>query len=387
MVRKTLLLLLLLSTVLMANIGKIVALKGDLTIVRDSTEIVGTLGSQIQKADEILTKDNAKAQLLFNDNTVITIGKNSVFKVKEYLFDDVNKEYKTNFELLKGSFRTITGKIGKIAPNKFKLNSKTSSIGIRGTQILSRMAVSGDRIACIEGEIIITHLITGQTIVIKAGEFVDLGVDTKTLKPQKMKQKDVQDMNDSTRFTLNDEKEVKLDNLDVVASTPENVAWGEWNEEAEETEDSSNTGNSQGSGSVTNPDVIVNATHTATYTGKIEGTHTDLGGGTGNGTYIDNATNSFKMTVNFGTRNINHGEIIAEHTGGGSVNITNITGTVKTDGSGFDLGNGNWNGTTTGSGSGKFYGSNGNIVKGDFSYTEGGSGYNKAEGTFNGQSE
>ena len=386
MVRNTLILILLLSTSLFANIGKIVALKGELTIVRDNTELIGTLGSQIEKADEILTKDNAKAQLLFNDNTVITIGKNSVFKVKEYLFDDTNKEYKTNFELLKGSFRTITGKIGKIAPSKFKLNSKTSSIGIRGTQILSRMAVSGDKIACIEGEIMITHLLTGQTIVIKAGEFVDLGVDTKTLKPQKLKTEDVQKMDEGTRFTVSDEKEVKLDDLAVVVSEPENVAWGEWNEEAEETEDSSNTGSSQGTGSVTDPDVIVNATHTAIYKGQIEGTH-QSGGGDVKSIYNDD-TNKFQMTFNFGTKDISDGKIEGE-SDAGTFNISNISGTINSDGSGFSIGNGEWNGyATNGSGSGKFYGANGSIIKGDISQEGTGSNTgSKVEGTFNATSD
>ena len=369
MVRKTLLLLLVLSTALMANIGKIVALKGDLTIVRDNTEIIGELGSQIFKADEILTKENAKAQLLFNDNTVITIGKNSVFKVKEYLFDDTNKEYKTNFELLKGSFRTITGKIGKIAPHKFKLNSKTSSIGIRGTQILSKMAVVGDRIICVEGEIIITHIKTGQTIIIKAGEFVDLNVDTKVLKAKTLSQQDIEGLDQDTRFTTNDEKEVQLDNLGVTVADSKNESWGKWNEEPDEVETLYTDSGSQSAGGETNPDVIINATHTATYNGKLEGTHT-IGGPAS--AIKDNASNIFKMTINFGTNQITDGQASGESDAGGF--SYDFDGTVKSDGTGFDI----TNNSGTGTGSGIFYGSNGNIVKGDFEFTSGSTDTTKA---------
>lgn len=391
MVKNSLLIFLFLATSLMANIGKIVALKGDVTIVRDNTQVIGTLGSVILKEDELLTKDNAKAQLLFNDNTVITIGKNSIFKVKEYLYDDINKEYATNFELLKGTFRTITGKIGKVAPDKFKLNSRTSSIGIRGTQILSRMAVVGDRIVCIEGEILVTHLKTGKSIVIKAGEFVDLNLDTQTLKAQKLQFEDIKNMDENTRFTLEDDKNVNLEELGVTVSEPENVAWGEWNTEAEDTSASFAGPNAKGIGSETTPEIIVNSKHTATYKGKIDATHYqyDAAGGTwvDKGKYVDNSTNEFQMTVNFGTRDITNGVIKGETSGGSSVNITNITGTVKADGSGFDLGNGDWNANpTTGSGSGSFYGTNGEIVKGTYSYKDQ-YGDQKSEGNFNGTSQ
>ncbi len=382
MVRKLLFLFIVFTLTLSANIGKIVALKGDLTIVRDSDKIVGEVGSIILKNDEILTKSNGKAQLLFNDNTVITIGKNSVFKINEYLYDEQNKNYKTDFGLLKGTFRTITGKIGKLAPSKFKLNSKTSSIGIRGTQILSRMAVVGDRIVCIEGEIVITHLKTGQSIVIPAGQFVDLGVDTKVLKPQKLQQQDIQNMDDSTRFSLSDEKEVTLDDLDVVVSEPENVAWGEWNEEADDTE---NLFVEQNTNPVTDPDVIINATHTATYTGKIEGTH--VKDGVNYGGY--DPSNSFEMTVNFGSRAITNGKIFGEASGGKDVDITNLTGTVNLDGSGFTLGNGDWKmtGDAIGSTEGKFYGSSGNIIHADYSYTTTYSGTETSSGTITATSD
>jgi len=383
MVKNTLILILILSSTLMANIGKIVALKGDLTIVRDSNTLIGKIGSEILKADEILTKENAKAQLLFNDNTVITIGKNSVFKVKEYLFDDSNKEYKTNFELLKGSFRTITGKIGKLAPHKFKLNSKTSSIGIRGTQILSRMAVIGDRIVCVESEIIITHIKTGQTIIIKAGEFVDLSEETTSLQAQTLSQKDIERLDQDTRFTTDDERDVQLNNLGVTVNDSKNESWGEWNKESDEVEILYTDSGSQSVSGETNPQVIVNATHTAIYSGKISGTHTN--GDTK--TIYNNSANKFIMTLNFGTRNITGGKVEGA-SDAGSFNY-DFKGTVKSDGTGFNLtqtANGFTAPTVNGTGTGNFLGSSGNIVKGDLSFDDG-YGTNTVEANFTATSD
>lgn len=385
MVRKILFIFLAFSITLMANIGKIVALKGDITIIRDNSKQLAKLGSAILKSDELHTKNNAKAQLLFNDNTVITIGKNSIFKVQEYLFDDTNKEYKTNFQLLKGTFRTITGKIGKIAPDKFKLNSKTSSIGIRGTQILSKMAITGDKIACIEGEIIITHLKTGQTILIKAGEFVDIGINTKTLTPQKLQQENIKSMNTETRFTTNNEATPKLDNPNIVINEPENPTWGEWNKKPDTLSNLYADPNAKSISSITNPDVIVNATHTATYSGKIDGTF-NKGGSVSN--IVNNNSNEFKMTVNFGTSNITNGIIKGE-----STNLDTFTykfnGTVKSDGTGFNLKQfGNGTGAIyKGTGTGQFYGSNGNIVKGTLNNFDDGYNDKIVNGNFTGTSD
>ena len=203
-----------------------------------------------------------------------------------------------------------------------------------------------------------------------------------------MKQEDIKNMDDSTRFTMNDEDEVKLDDLAVVATTPENVAWGEWNEEAEETNDSSSTTTSQGGVSVTDPDVIVNATHTATYNGKISGTHFN---GTTTGDIIDNADNIFEMKVKFGTNKIEDGQIGAHTTLGTTGNNKvdySFTGTVRSDGTGFDIVNGNGPAANPGTGSGKFYGSNGNIVKGSLDFNGSGIGGVdlKTQAEFNGTS-
>jgi len=386
MVRNIFILVFVITLPMMANIGKIVAIKGDAQIIRDDKKIIAKLGSLVLKNDELSTKDNTKLQLLFNDNTVITIGKNSKFKVNEYLFDESKDSYEASFGLLKGTFRTITGKIGKVAPSKFKLNSKTSSIGIRGTHILSRMAIVGDRIVCVEGEIIITHLKSGKTIILKAGEFVDVSADSDVLKAQKLTQKDIEFLDIDTRFLMNEEKEVKLEKLGLLVETPESVGWGVWNENPKEVEDLFLSNVEQGFSNVTDPDIIINATHTATYTGKVSGSHYTASANVGS--YINNANNVLNMDINFGTDNIT-ADFSAEYfnTVAGSIStdtVNGITGTVNADGSGFDLlgpngaigGSGTWGGTGTGT----FSGPGGEYISGDLNLDDGNT--EKIEATF-----
>ena len=125
---------LLFATTLFANIGKISALSGEVNISRDSKKIPATIGFELQEKDKIATSSNARAQLLFNDKTVISLGKNSTFDIEEYFYD-IQKptQTKASFKVAKGIFKTITGQIGKVNPNKFTLKTRSASIGIRGT--------------------------------------------------------------------------------------------------------------------------------------------------------------------------------------------------------------------------------------------------------------
>jgi hypothetical protein len=130
---KIVLIALLLGVSLFAkSVASVTALKGEAFLKRDSKKSVLYLGEKLFEKDSIITGTKAKVQVIFEDETVITIGRNSEFFVDEYLFDDSQKSV-VKFGMLKGAMRAITGKIGKIAPQKFSVKTKTTTIGIRGT--------------------------------------------------------------------------------------------------------------------------------------------------------------------------------------------------------------------------------------------------------------
>jgi hypothetical protein len=75
--------------------------------------------------------------------------------------------------------RTITGKIGKIAPERFSVKTKTTTIGIRGTNFTIRGAGRAGRqqVYCTFGAVDVKVLATGSTINVPRGTFVALAVD------------------------------------------------------------------------------------------------------------------------------------------------------------------------------------------------------------------
>lgn len=165
--------ILLLSVNLFANaVATITAIKGSANIERKALSIDAILGSALEEKDRIVTKDNSKLQLIFKDETVITIGANSNFSIKEYLFED-NKEPVARFNMLQGAMRTISGKIGKIAPQNFSVRTKNATIGIRGTNFTIVAQESGSFQAyCTYGAI--SAKVENKTYIVQQGYYVSI---------------------------------------------------------------------------------------------------------------------------------------------------------------------------------------------------------------------
>ncbi len=151
--KKIYLLVVLLTSSLFASIGQISAIKGDAYIVRDGKSIGVEVDTKIEKHDLIKTDKNTKLQIIFKDNTIISLGQNSSFSIDDYLFTPQNPKAKFS---VKGVFKSITGKIGHIAPKRFKLKTANATIGVRGTTILGESRDDRDEIICSSGEIVVS---------------------------------------------------------------------------------------------------------------------------------------------------------------------------------------------------------------------------------------
>ena len=166
----------LLTSSLYASIGKVSLLKGEAFAQRNTKSITLQNASPIEEKDIITTSKGSQIQLIFEDKTVITLGGESQFKIEEYLNDAVKP--KAKFKFGQGTFKSITGSIGKVAPENFTLETKTATIGIRGTIVGGTIpppsSPGPDAIFCLSGAITATPLgggvVGGQnTVLIPAG--------------------------------------------------------------------------------------------------------------------------------------------------------------------------------------------------------------------------
>ena len=201
-----LLTMLLLVSNLLANIGKVTAIKGDVSIARDTKILPVTLGFIIEEKDQITTSKNARLQLQFNDKTIISLGKDSVFNVEEYFFDEKQpQKTKASFKMAKGIFKSITGRIGKINPNKFKLKTKSASIGIRGTVFLGQVTPGApDSIACTTGRIVVST--PDGFVEVPAGQFTTVVTGQAPQKPTKLPKSKANSLENSSGASANEQE-------------------------------------------------------------------------------------------------------------------------------------------------------------------------------------
>lgn len=164
-------LLILVSISLFANIGNIMAIKGSAEVQRVGALILATNGMQLKEGDKILTAPKSRVQVMLEDETVVTIGASSVFGFDEFVFDGT-KNSKLSMSANRGFFRSLTGKIGKLAPERFKVKTTSATIGIRGTDFSGEIFADKEIFKCYSGAIVVMYKDGEKEI--KAGEMVEL---------------------------------------------------------------------------------------------------------------------------------------------------------------------------------------------------------------------
>ncbi len=129
---KSILLIMLMSVLALADVGKVTVVKGMASIDRDLKVIKVQNGMGLFKQD-IVETTQGRMQMHFVDNTVISLGRESRFVIKEYLYTEDSDKVAATFRVEKGFVKTITGAIGKMMPEMFVFETATTKITPHGT--------------------------------------------------------------------------------------------------------------------------------------------------------------------------------------------------------------------------------------------------------------
>lgn len=241
-------LLLLFASFLFANIGTVSLVEGKATILRNGQTLGANMGDKIENKDVISTQVNSKIKITFIDNTIVTIGKESSLNIEEYIFNTSTKEAKTELNVLKGAFHTITGEIGKVNPDKFKLKTKSASIGIRGTEFYG----DENRIVCTQGRIIV--LSNSVSVDVPSGNYINIFPNQRPSVPLPLENNTLDNIIERLN-TNNQSNNNGVDNFNNVPSSPlalegstlrtlDNLdnqnSWGNWNENLQALQDDKN---------------------------------------------------------------------------------------------------------------------------------------------------
>ena len=350
-IRSCILFLFLLHSALFASVGKVSLLKGDAFVQRDVVKSALKNDAILEEKDIITTDKDAQIQLIFEDKTVVTLGSESELKIEEYLNDA--QQSKVKFKFNQGTFKTITGQIGKVAPDSFKLETKTAAIGIRGTWIKGKIEPDGDTIGCLRGSIFVRSLKGGRLVEVIEGRKTFVGIDGEPSNPTLIGDDDFRDVG-------------RLGKLDRKNKSGDYALWGYWGEQDYRGIDG------------TVQDLPLNVfvdsngqpTPASYIAGLIATSANYLYEGTLAGNVVENsvsgtintASSTIIMTVDFGSSSVS-GSMQFNTTVGGSWN-QNITATLTPTGFSGTLAE--VSAPSTGTIAGTFYGATADTVAGSF---------------------
>ncbi|MDO6593522.1 FecR family protein [Neptuniibacter sp. 1_MG-2023] len=119
------------------SVGTVILSFGQNTAESASTQRVLKRKSDVYADDLLKTGDTGRLQIRFTDGARLSLKPGTEFKIAEYQFDEANPEDgKAVYRLLKGGMRTISGQIGKVDKEDYKLDAVVATIGIRGTDFI-----------------------------------------------------------------------------------------------------------------------------------------------------------------------------------------------------------------------------------------------------------
>jgi hypothetical protein len=124
------------------TIATVQKVSGTATVVRQGQTISARIGLDIYQNDTLRTGPGGSIGVVFNDDTLLSLGPESMLVIDEFVFAPRQGKFSIAIRMLKGTVAYFSGLISKLAPDSAHIETPTASIGIRGTKFVAR--VKGD---------------------------------------------------------------------------------------------------------------------------------------------------------------------------------------------------------------------------------------------------
>ncbi|HXF77988.1 MAG TPA: FecR family protein [Usitatibacter sp.] len=123
-----------------ADVGLVKVSKGSVQIQRGAEKLPAPVGAAIQPNDVIVTGADGSAGVTFIDNSLVSVGPNSVFAIDKYSFDTTTHQGEFQGNLRQGRLAAISGKMVKQSPESMKIRTPSAIMGVRGTEFVVEVA-------------------------------------------------------------------------------------------------------------------------------------------------------------------------------------------------------------------------------------------------------
>ena len=120
------------------DIAQFMVAKGAVFLERGGKRLPAHVGTHLQATDTVVTGADGSAGITFIDNSLLSVGPNSVLQIERYSFNSTTHEGFFDTTLSRGTLSVVSGKIAKQSPDAMKVRTPSSILGVRGTEFLVR---------------------------------------------------------------------------------------------------------------------------------------------------------------------------------------------------------------------------------------------------------
>lgn len=124
--------------------GQIKTSKGSAQIERAGQKLPATVGQIVQQGDAVSTGADGSVGITFRDNSLVSIGPDSVLVIDRFVFDSTTHQGNFDASLKQGTLAVVSGKLAKQSPDAMKVRTPAAVLGVRGTEFLVRTSPAKD---------------------------------------------------------------------------------------------------------------------------------------------------------------------------------------------------------------------------------------------------
>jgi len=119
-----------------ARMGTFKEVQGEIQLGQEPGRAAPASGDALRQGDRVRTGQTGGASIVLKDGTVLTMGPNTTVDLSQFQFDSTTQSGNFVLDLLQGSVRVVTGLLAKANPERFKVRTPTSVVGVRGTDFI-----------------------------------------------------------------------------------------------------------------------------------------------------------------------------------------------------------------------------------------------------------
>ena len=119
-----------------ADAGLVKVSKGEVYVQRAGARMPAPVGTAVRPSDVIVTGRDGSAGITFTDNSLVSVGPNTVFAIDKYRFDTTTYAGEFEGNLKQGKLAAVSGKMVKQSPESMKIRTPSAIMGVRGTEFV-----------------------------------------------------------------------------------------------------------------------------------------------------------------------------------------------------------------------------------------------------------